>query len=143
MYLNDEELCKLPNLVVLLNSATPFNCLTSKSRIPHLDKQWCDPLSLGPDDVPESNVIRWRPNGRGRYRDIDFFIDSIAFSVPEDKREMSLAYQVGGVETAVPPVCIDGRFGSMQSVAKHLGELLENKEAPYPPAHPRHGIHLL
>ena len=52
--------------------------------------------------------------------------------MPEGKRELGLAYQVGGVETAVPPVCIDGRFGSMKSVAKHLGELLENKEAPFP-----------
>ena len=52
--------------------------------------------------------------------------------MPEGKRELGLTYQVGGVATAVPPVCIDGRFGSMKSVAKHLGELLENKEAPFP-----------
>ena len=94
-------------------------------------------------------MIRWRPNGRGRYRHIDFFIDSIAFQVPKPPPTARLP--VADTSGGALPMDVDGqearwsllvafqggltpeevrielfpesdRFGSMKPVAKHISK---------------------
>lgn len=129
-YINDPELCALPNFLVLLNSATPYNCLTQYSRLTGLETNFSDPLQLSEGDV--SNVIRWRPNGKGRYRHIDLYMDSIAFRVPELRRSLKLSVQLQAdyVPYDVPLFQESDRFASMTSVAVHVTERLKSVGAP-------------
>ena len=144
-YINDPELCALPNFLVLLNSATPYNCLTKNSRLTGLETNFSDPLQLGEGEVPPSNVIRWRPNGTGRYRHIDLYMDSIAFRVPElpvarhrqastSCRSLKLSVQLQADQCWEPYVVTlfeeSDRFASMTSVAVHVTERLKSVGAP-------------
>ena len=133
-YINDPELCALPNFLVLLNSATPYNCLTQNSRLTGLETNFSDPLQLGEGEVPPSNVIRWRPNGTGRYRHIDLYMDSIAFRVPESRRSLKLSVQLLADQSWEPYVVTlfeeSDRFASMTSVAVHVTERLKSVGAP-------------
>ena len=133
-YINDPELCALPNFLVLLNSATPYNCLTQNSRLTGLETNFSDPLQLGEGEMPPSNVIRWRPNGTGRYRHIDLYMDSIAFRVPESRRSLKLSVQLQADQSwepyVVPLFEESDRFASMTSVAVHVTERLKSVGAP-------------
>ena len=133
-YINDPELCALPNFLVLLNSATPYNCLTRNSRLTGLETNFSDPLQLGEGEMPPSNVIRWRPNGTGRYRHIDLYMDSIAFRVPESRRSLKLSVQLQADQSwepyVVPLFEESDRFASMTSVAVHVTERLKSVGAP-------------
>ena len=119
---------------MLLNSATPYNCLTQKSRLTGLETSFSDPLKLREGDVPTSNVIRWRPNGKGRYRHIDLYMDSIAFRVPESRRSLKLSVQLLADQSWEPYVVTlfeeSDRFASMTSVAVHVTERLKSVGAP-------------
>ena len=125
---------KLKNVVVLLNSATPYNCLTKCSRVVNPDvSKACNPLKLGATDPdPTSNVMRWRPDEEGRYRSIDFYVNSIAFRVPSGCNRLSITIAMGDEETEyeVPlfEECV--RFGSMKAVAEYVTGKLHVKEAP-------------
>lgn len=134
-YINDPELCSLSNFLVLLNSATPYNCLTTKSRLEGLESEFCDPLELADDTVPTSNVIRWRPNGRGRYRHIDLYMDTIAFQVDKKRRLLKLAVKPQAQDAdfqryEVPLFEDSDRFGSMKPVAQHVTERLKASGVP-------------
>ncbi|CAM9177501.1 unnamed protein product [Ectocarpus sp. 13 AM-2016] len=65
-YVNDENLHHQSNFVLLGVSATPYNCLTSKSR------------------VDESNVIEWfdadHPRGESTYRSMEYYLRTISFT---------------------------------------------------------------
>jgi hypothetical protein len=120
---------------VLLNSATPYNCLTQNSRLTGLETNFSDPLQLSEGDVPPpSNVIRWRPNGKGRYRHIDLYMDSIAFRVPELRRSLKLSVQLQADQSFESYVVSlfqeSDRFASMTSVAVHVTERLKSVGAP-------------
>ena len=119
---------------MLLNSATPYNCLTQNSRLTGLETNFSDPLQLGEGEMPPSNVIRWRPNGTGRYRHIDLYMDSIAFRVPESRRSLKLSVQLQADQSwepyVVPLFEESDRFASMTSVAVHVTERLKSVGAP-------------
>ena len=119
---------------MLLNSATPYNCLTKNSRLTGLETNFSDPLQLGEGEMPPSNVIRWRPNGTGRYRHIDLYMDSIAFRVPESRRSLKLSVQLQADQSwepyVVPLFEESDRFASMTSVAVHVTERLKSVGAP-------------
>ena len=134
-YINDPDLLKQANVLVVLNSATPYNCLTTCSRIEGPDvHEACNPLELKPtDDEPQSNIVRWRPTEKGRYRSIDFYINSIAFRVPEGLRQLSLAVASGNEPMQTYSIELFGstdRFGGMRPICEHVTEMLRSQQVP-------------
>ncbi|CAM9276681.1 unnamed protein product [Phaeothamnion confervicola] len=69
-FVNDADLCNAENVVTLLVSATPYNCLTKDTRI------------------MRSNVQKWFEEGEqgsSTYVGLDFYLDTITFRVPKDE----------------------------------------------------------
>lgn len=132
------------NVVVLLNSATPYNCMTRHSRIVGPDvASACNPLALtSTESDPESNVIRWRPTKNARYRSIDFYVDSVAFRVPSSRRRLSITITIDQVPTSYDDVKLFEdceRFGNMKDVADHVKNALEAQSAPLKLAYEKSG----
>ena len=123
-YINDSDLLDQSNVVILLCSATPYNCLTNHSRIVNPDvSKACDPLKLKCDDVNlTNNVFRWRPDDKGRYRSLDFYVDSIAFRAPSKCNRLSII--VNGTERTLE-LDHNRLFGSMEAYAKFVSHKLK------------------
>ena len=123
-YINDSDLLDQSNVVILLCSATPYNCLTKHSRIVNPDvSKACDPLKLKCDDVNlTNNVFRWRPDDKGRYRSLDFYVDSIAFRAPSKCNRLSII--VNGTERTLE-LDHNRLFGSIEAYAKFVSHKLK------------------
>ena len=133
-YVNDPELMAAPNLLLLLVSATPYNTLTSSSRVIQTPG--------------ESNVVRWFADSTEKaeteYRSMQFYLDTIAFEVPLDRREAKLTYQFGHEQARTLSLSLEGdggaeassyanvqgqplRFGELKAVADVLTASLEKQ----------------
>jgi hypothetical protein len=89
---------------------------------------------LKPEDPdPTSNIVRWRPTERGRYRSIDFYVNSIAFRVPSSGRQLSVAITCSPECTryvySVELFKSSDRFASMDAICLHVTEMLKTAGA--------------
>ena len=114
-YINDEELVGACNLLLLLVSATPYNVLTHNSRV---DQKL--------DEAGESNVVRWFQSGEKaetEYRSMEYYLDTVAFEVPPNRREARLKIQIGSEEPKELALTLDNASGSIQSQPLHLASM--------------------
>eukprot|EP00953_Heterococcus_sp_UTEX-ZZ885_P011364 6577-Heterococcus_DN1.PRE.6 len=93
-FINDQQLCSCPNVVVLLVSATPYNCLTKCSRV----KQ--------SDTTADSNVVKWFEHesmrGVSLYRSLQYYFSTITFQAPLSRRKIKLS--IGGGKTVMTTI---------------------------------------
>ena len=78
------------------------------------------------DEAGESNVGRWFQSGEKaetEYRSLEYYLDTVAFEVPPNRREARLKIQIGSEEPKELALTLDNASGSIQSQPLHLASM--------------------